>query len=49
VLADRVIANSVSPEDVKRQILQFLSERQLIDVFSETTLRAGFGARLIKK
>jgi phosphoenolpyruvate-protein phosphotransferase (PTS system enzyme I) len=48
-LADRVIANAVSPEDVKRQILQFLSERQLIDVFSETALRAGFGARLIKK
>ncbi|MFI5202070.1 MAG: putative PEP-binding protein, partial [Candidatus Kapaibacterium sp.] len=48
-LADRVIANCISPEEVKRQILQFLSERQLIDVFSETTLRAGFGARLIKK
>lgn len=48
-LAERVIATAISPEEVKRQILQFLSERQLIEVFSETTLRAGFGARLIKK
>jgi len=48
-LADRVLANSFSPEDVKRQILQFLSERQLIDIFSETALRPGFGARLIKR
>ncbi len=48
-LTDRLLAECVSPEEVKRQILQFLSERHLIDVFSETTLRSGFGARLIKK
>ncbi len=48
-LAKRILSNSFSPEDVKRQILEFLSARQLIDPFSETTLRSGFGARLIKR
>ncbi len=49
MLANGILRECVSPEEVKRRILQFLSERQLIDVFSETTLRAGYGARLIKK
>ena len=48
-LTEGILRECVSPEEVKRRILQFLSERQLIDVFSETTLRPGFGARLIKK
>ena len=48
-LAERILQECVSPEEVKRRILEFLSERQLIDIFSETTLRAGYGARLIKR
>ncbi len=48
-LTSSILASSVSPEDVKREILQFLSERQLIDLFSESTLRPGSGARMIKK
>ena len=48
-LADDVLSNSVSPEDVKRKILQFFTERHLIDLFSETSLHPGSGARSIKK
>jgi phosphotransferase system enzyme I (PtsI) len=48
-LTTRILESAVSPEDVKRQILQFLSERKLIDVFSESALRPGFGARLMKR
>ena len=48
-LTSRILSHAHSPEDVKRQILQFLSERKLIDLFSESALRPGFGARLIKR
>jgi len=48
-LADDVLANSTSTDEVKRKILQFFSERQLIDLFSETTLHPGSGARAVKK
>jgi phosphotransferase system enzyme I (PtsI) len=49
LLADRILSDCRSPEDVKRQILTFLTERKLIDTFSEMNLRPGFGARLIKR
>jgi phosphotransferase system enzyme I (PtsI) len=48
-LAERVLTHCYSPEEVKRMILQFLTERKLIDPFSETNLRSGHGARLIKR
>ena len=48
-LVDKILAEAFSPEEVKRQILHFLTERQLIDPFSETNLRAGFGTRPVKR
>ena len=47
-LADDVLTRCNSTDEVKRRILQFFTERQLIDVFSETTLHPG-GGRAIKK
>ena len=41
VLVDKILKESYSPEEVKRQILNFLTERQLIDPFSETNFRSG--------
>ena len=48
-LVDHILKSSVSAEEVKRQILNFLIERKLIDRFSQTALRPGFGTRLIKR
>ncbi|MDP4198485.1 MAG: phosphoenolpyruvate--protein phosphotransferase [Bacteroidota bacterium] len=48
-LVDKILESSVSAEEVKRQILHFLHERELIDRFSQSALRPGFGARLIKR
>jgi phosphotransferase system enzyme I (PtsI) len=48
-LVDHILASSTSAEEVKRQILHFLVERELMDRFSKTGLRHRFGARLIKR
>ena len=48
-LVQRIFATATSGEDVKRQVLQFLNERELIDAFSELNLRQASVARLMKK
>lgn len=49
LLVDHILDNAVSAEEVKRQILHFLVERELIDRFSQTALRTRSGARMMKR
>ena len=48
-LTARILIEAVSPEDVKREVIQFLSERNLIELFDESKLKLGTGAKHGKK
>jgi phosphotransferase system enzyme I (PtsI) len=48
-LTDRVLTDAISPEDVKHQIIQFLSERNLVELFNETKPKQGMDAKVKKK
>lgn len=48
-LTARILQNAVSPDDVKREVVQFLSERNLIELFDDSKLKNGIGAKRKKK
>ncbi len=48
-LVNQIFATATSGEDVKRMVLEFLNERNLVESFSDAKLRRGTGARMPKK
>jgi len=48
-LTASILRESDTAEDVKRQVIQFLSERNLVELFNESKLKPGVGARRSKK
>ncbi len=48
-LTARILSSAVSADDVKRQVLEFLSERKLIELFEESKLKKGVETSARKK
>jgi len=48
-LVEKILTETFSPEEVKQQILAFLTERELIGPFAEANLRPSFGGKLLKR